>query len=78
MASIVFVVFCVIFAVSIEMIVVRNNVYEFVLKTKKINKSFLFESFLDDWKRFIFKIYENLKKKRIKMTDWKHMALNIV
>ena len=80
LASIVFDVFCVIFAISIEMIVVRTNVYEFVFKTKidYFDIPFLFESLLDDWKRFIFKIYENLKIKRTKLTDWKHMRLNIV
>ena len=47
-------------------------------KQKYFDIPFLFESFLDDWKRFIFKIYENLKIKRTKLTDWKHMRLNIV
>ena len=35
-------------------------------KQKYFDIPFLFESFLDDWKRFIFKFYENLKIKRTK------------
>ena len=60
------VVFCVTFAVSIEMIVMRNNVKEFAFETKKISHTFFVRIIFRCLKMFHFEnLWELGKEKNI-------------